>query len=229
MNTVVNIILLFAVFFTGSVRTESPKPANTDWNNTTLNTAARVNYLSPLEKDIVFEINKLRSNPAEYANEYIAPLAKRYQRRILYYPGDKPLLTREGISALNECIRELKRQKPLPLVYPSAGLSKAANDHVKDQSRTGQTGHLGSDRSHSKDRIERYGTWGVRIAENIAYGGMNAKQVVVYLLIDDGVRDRGHRKNFLNSDFKQVGVATGIHPGYGNMTVMEFAGKFAEK
>jgi len=229
MNTVANIILLFAVFFAGSVRTENPKPANADWNNTTLNTAARVNYLSPLEKEMIFEINKLRSNPAEYAREYIAPLAGKYQRRLLYYPGDDPLRTKEGVSALRECVRELKRQNPLPLLYPSLGLSRAANDHVKDQSRTGRIGHQGSDRSNSKDRIERYGSWGISIAENIAYGGMNARQVIIYLLIDDGVRDRGHRKNFLNPDFKRVGVATGSHPEYGNMSVMEFAGAFADK
>ena len=228
MKTVV-ILLLFVVFQIQTIRADDTNPGNADWNISTLNTAARVNYLSPLEKEIIFEINKLRSNPAKYAAQYIAPLAKRYQRRMLYYPGDKPLLTREGVSALNECVRDLKRQKTLPLLYPSAGLSKAANDHVKDQSRTGQVGHTGSDRSHSKERIERYGTWRVRIAENIAYGGITAQQIVVYLLIDDNVRDRGHRKNFLNPDFKQIGVATGSHPEYEKMTVMEFAGAFTDK
>lgn len=229
MNTVVSFILLFVVFFTGLVKTGNIKPANADWNNSTLNTTARVNYLSPLEKEMIFEINKLRSNPAEYATEYIAPLAGKYQRRLLYYPGDKPLLTKEGVAALKECVRELKKQKALPLLYPSPGLSSAANDHVKDQSRTGRLGHLGSDNSNSKTRMERYGTWKVSIAENIAYGGMNARQVIIYLLIDDGVRDRGHRKNFLNPDFRSVGVATGRHPGYGNMTVMDFAGAFKDK
>lgn len=227
MKTVANLILLF-VLFSNSAGGKNIYSTPADWNNSTLNTAANVNYLSPLEKEIIFEINKLRSNPAKYADEYIAPLANRYQRRMLYYPGDNPLPTHEGISALKECIRELKRQKPLPVLFPSAGLSKAANDHVKDQSRTGQTGHRGSDRSLSKDRIERYGTWKVRIAENIAYGGISARQIVIYLLIDDGVRDRGHRLNFLNPDFNQVGVAAGSHPDYGSMSVMELAGAFID-
>lgn len=229
MKTVAYIILLVAVLFQHTaVGGENTSSAHADWNNLKLNTAARVNYLSPLEKEIIFETNKLRSNPAKYAADYIAPLAKHYKHKLLYYPGDNPLATHEGISALKECIRELKRQKPLPLLYPSAGLSKAARDHVKDQSKSGKTGHKGSDRSHSKDRIERYGTWRVRIAENIAYGGNSAQQIVIYLLIDDGVRDRGHRKNFLNPDFKQIGVAAGRHPEYGNMTVMEFAGMFTD-
>lgn len=228
MKTVV--IILFLVTFQKNVyETEKTNVSNADWNNSALNTAVRANYLSPLEKEIVFEINKLRSNPAKYASEYIAPLGNRYRRRMLYYPGDKPLPTKEGISALNECVRVLKRQKPLPLIYPSLGLSKAANEHVKDQSRTGKIGHRGSDGSSSKDRMERYGTWHIRIAENIAYGGMNARQMIIYLLIDDGERDRGHRNIFLNPDLKRVGVATGSHPSYGNMTVMDFAGAFTDK
>lgn len=194
-----------------------------------LNTAANAGYLSPIEKEIIYEINLFRSNPARYAEKYIAPLANRYDGRLLYFPDDKPLKTREGVKALNECVRELKRAKPIQIVYPSKGLSKAAGDHVKDQSKTGRTGHQGSDRSDSKTRIERYGTWKTRIAENIAYGGITARQVVIYLLIDDGVSNRGHRTNFLQPDFKTIGVAAGKHPVYGEMYVMDFAGSFIEK
>ena len=228
MKKVIIIVLLLGIYsglnYAGNFAIQ-----NFEGDNNILNTAANANYLSQLEKEIIFEINKLRSNPAEYAEKYVAPLAKKYNRNILYYPEDKPLRTKEGVRALNECVRELRRQKSLPLVYPSEGLSKAAGDHVKDQSRTGRIGHFGSDRSNTKTRIERYGQWNIRIAENIAYGGITAQQIVIYLLIDDGVRDRGHRKTFLQPDFKMVGVATGKHPQFGTMSVMDFAGVFAEK
>lgn len=194
-----------------------------------LNTAANVSYLSPLEKEIIYEINLLRSNPAQYANNYIKPLTKNYKSKMLYYTGDKPLKTQEGVRALQECVRILHKTQSLSLVYPNRGLTKAAEDHVKDQSRSGRTGHRGSDGSDMNRRIERYGNWKVRIAENIAYGGFSARQIVIYLLIDDGIHDRGHRKNFLNPDYKMVGVATGSHPGYKTMWVMDFAGSFTEK
>ncbi|MDD4756212.1 MAG: hypothetical protein PHG29_09040, partial [Prolixibacteraceae bacterium] len=126
--------------------TSFASPPAYSWKISRLNTASNAGYLSPLEKEIILEINKLRSDPARYANEYIAPLAKNYKQRLLHYPGDLPLLTREGVAALNECVRELKRQKPLPLVSPDYGLTKAARDHVKDQSRSGRTEHLGSGR-----------------------------------------------------------------------------------
>lgn len=220
------VTLLLVLFFQVSLANVPKSTAHSIWEINALNTASEVRYLSPLEKEIILEINKLRSDPARYAEDFIAPLAKKYNRRLLYYPGDHPLLTNEGVNALYECVRDLKRQQPLPIIYPSEGLSLAAKDHVNDQSKTGRTGHQGSDRSTMRNRVERYGKWQARIAENIAYGGKTAQQIVIYLLIDDGVRDRGHRKNFLNPDFRMVGVATGSHPNYGLMSVMDFAGGF---
>ncbi len=220
------VTLLLVLFFQVSLANVPNIPAHSGWEISTLNTASEASYLTPLEKEIILEINKLRSDPARYANDYISPLAKKYDRRLLYYPGDQPLLTKEGVNALYECVRDLKRQQPLSIIYPSEGLTLAARDHVNDQSKTGRTGHQGSDNSNMRARIERYGKWEVRIAENIAYGAKTAQQIVIYLLIDDGVSDRGHRKNLLNSNFRMVGVATGNHPKYGLMSVMDFAGGF---
>jgi hypothetical protein len=224
MKTTVTLLLI--LFFQVSLAIIPKSPALSGWEIHALNTAAEANYLSSLEKEIILEINKLRTDPKRYAEDYIAPLAKKYDRRLLYYPGDQPLLTKEGVNALYECVRDLKQQQPLSIIFPSEGLTRAARDHVNDQSETGRTGHQGSDRSTMRNRIERYGTWEKRIAENIAYGGKTAQQIVIYLLIDDGVRDRGHRKNFLNPNFNVVGVATGSHPEYRFMSVMDFAGGF---
>ena len=194
-----------------------------------LNTAADVNYLSELEKEVVYEINLFRSNPSAYAEKYIAPLAQYYDKKILYYPGDKSILTKEGVNALRECVRALKEAAPAPVLYPDKLLTKAANDHQKDQAKTGKTGHIGKDRSNSRIRIERYGKWQVRIAENIAYGNTSARQIIIFLLIDDNVKSRGHRANLLQHDFKLVGVACGTHPRYTTMCVMEFAGGMENK
>ena len=77
--------------------------------------------------------------------------------------------------------------------------------------------------------MERYGKWEKRIAENIAYGGYSARQIIIYLLIDDGIKNRGHRKNFLNPAFSKIGVATGKHPSFGTMAVMDLAAGFKTK
>lgn len=212
--------------------TTGNSPATADgpnWNYPELNTAISADYLSSLEKEIILEINMLRSNPPKYATDHLEPLKKLYRQKILYYPDDKPLRTHEGVKALNECISELKKHPSLPLVFPSEGLTSAAQDHVKDQSVTGNTGHTGSDSSGFRERMERYGKWEIKIAENIAYGGNKARQIIIYLLIDDGVSSRGHRKNFLNPDLKTAGVATGAHPLFGTITVIDLAGSFITK
>jgi uncharacterized protein YkwD len=194
-----------------------------------LNTAVHAKYLSNLEKDVIYEINLFRSNPAQYAELYIAPLKKYYDGKILHYPGDKSIRTAEGVRALNECVQELRKSSFKPILNPDKTLSKAARDHQRDQQKSGRTGHKGSDQSDLRQRIERYGEWESRIGENIAYGNTSARQIVVFLLIDDGVRDRGHRATLLNPHFKVVGVACGSHPVYETMCVIDFAGGIRDK
>lgn len=202
--------------------------ANNSKTASDLNTAANASYLSPLEKEIIYEINLLRSNPAKYAKKYIAPLARHYKKNIFYYPNDTPIITQEGVEALHECVRELKKATPQPILYPSEALTKAAADHSNDQSKTGKTGHVGNDNSDIKTRIERYGKWKVRIAENISYGNSSARQIVIFLLIDDNVESRGHRLNLLYPDYNLIGVSTNTHPVYSTMCVMDFAGGIVE-
>jgi uncharacterized protein YkwD len=122
---------------------------------------------------------------------------QKIQPPLLYYPGDQPLLTKEGVNALYECVRDLKRQQPLPIIYPSEGLTLAARDHVTTSRKPGAPATRAATAAACATALNAM-EMGKRIAENIAYGGKTAQQIVIYLLIDDGVRDRGHRKNFLN-------------------------------
>lgn len=217
------IVFLFLLMVSAKAKAGDP---HSGWEIKTLNTAAEITYLTEFEKEVILEINKLRSNPALYAKEFIEPLASNYNGKKFFYPGDLPLITTEGVKAIFECVQYLQMVQPVPVLIPDKGLTQAAVDHVTDQSKSGKTGHKGRDQSGFRDRIERYGKWTVRIAENIAYGGISPQQVVIYLLIDDGVASRGHRKNFMNKDFTLVGVAEGNHPDYKRMCVMEFAARF---
>ena len=75
------------------------------------------------------------------------------------------------------------------------------------------------------DRIERYGKWSGTIGENIDYGDVkDGKDVILQLIVDDGVSSRGHRKNVFNPAFKTVGIAGGPHETYTSLYVMDYAG-----
>lgn len=62
------------------------------------------------------------------------------------------------------------------------------------------------------------------LSENISFGWKTAKDIVLSMIIDDGVKSRGHRMNLFNSNYKKIGVASGKHKAYEHCTVMDFFG-----
>jgi uncharacterized protein YkwD len=184
--------------------------------------------LSPLEKAVLDEMNLARSNPSQYAANLEA-LRKYYNGKSFRRPGEAALETREGASALDEAMRFLRQAKPLPALQISKGMCLGAKDQSFDQGQTGDVSHQGKDRSFSWDRVARYGEWKTPISENIAYDSGTARDIVINLIIDDGVPSRGHRNNIFNSSYLVTGVSCGSHPLFGGMCVCTFAGGFTEK
>ncbi len=181
-----------------------------------------------IEEAILAELNLARTQPATYAG--ILREYRSYIRgKLLERPGEIPVALREGVKAVDEAIAFLERRKPIAPLTMSRGLSAAAADHARDQGKTGQTGHSGSDRSTMTTRAERYGSWRKTIGENVAYGAASARDVVIQLIVDDGVASRGHRANIFNPDFLVVGLAFGDHPAYRSVCVQDFAGGFEDK
>lgn len=178
-------------------------------------------------RQVVDELNAARTHPREFAR-HLTRLAGYYSDDLLEMPGSVPVRTVEGVSAVQEAIRFLQNVKPLPPLTFSPGMSQAARDHVLDQGRSGQTGHVGSDGSKPYQRIERYGQWQGLSGENIAYGDDDPRMYVMQLIIDDGVPSRGHRENIFNPEFHVAGAAAGPHPIYRGMCVITLAAGFVE-
>ena len=185
-------------------------------------------YLSPEEQAIFEETNRVRANPAAYAAE-LENLRQYFDGKLLKLPGQTPMETEEGVSAVEEAIQALKATKSMSVLSFSKGMSLGAKDHVNDLGPTGQAGHYGTDGSKPDKRISRYGAWKGLTGENISYSPMNnAKWHVMQLIIDDGVKDRGHRKAILKPDYRMTGVACGPHAVYTTMCVMEYATEYQE-
>ena len=74
---------------------------------------------------------------------------------------------------------------------------------------------------------------GVRLmpgaTENIAFGDNQARQVVIQLLVDDGVPGRGHRDNILDGRWGAEGAACGPHRDYRQICVMDYAVRYVER
>ncbi|MDR0443449.1 MAG: hypothetical protein LBH44_08600 [Treponema sp.] len=202
-----------------------------NWDIRSLDTAANADYLSGIEKDVILEMNKVRADPKKYAELYIKPMLQYFNGKNYSVPGQITIVTQEGAAAVNECITALGKAASAGILSPEKGLSLAAKDHVTDQSKTGQTGHTGSDKSTPQIRMNRHGGFGgtYSLGENIAYGETTGRNIVVGLLVDDGVPGRGHRENIMKQTFTQTGTAYGTHTQYRTSCTITYASGYKSK
>ena len=176
---------------------------------------------------LVREMNLARENPAGYA-AYIENVRSHFDGSQVVLPGGTRVRSKEGVRALDDAIRFLRQARPQAPLALSTGMSRAAADHCADQA-AGRRGHDGSDRSSPGARISRYGEWSGAWGENLAYGKTNARDIIMALIIDDGLPARKHRKNIFNPKFNVAGAAFGPHAVYRTVCSIDFAGGYADQ
>lgn len=193
---------------------------------TTTTAASTTLTPSALEADVLRELNLLRANPKGYA-AILRSWSGRYDGKILRAPGQsRAIQTVEGEAALDEAIAVVEAAGDAHTMTWTDALSVAANDHVKAQGATRTIGHRGEDGSNSLQRISRHGRSRGRSAEVIDYGWRDARSIVIDLLVDDGIADRGHRRALLDPLYTTAGVSCGSHARYGLMCVVEMAERY---
>jgi uncharacterized protein YkwD len=171
-------------------------------------------FASETSVKVLQEINLARTAPQQYADTLAQRMAG--------------VRTRQGQRSLEEAVAFLRKASPLPPLSYSEGMASGALRHVEDQGSKGTFGHQGSDRSNPWDRMSANGKWTGCAGENISYGYDDPGMIVATLIVDDGVRGRGHRKNIFNRSFAVAGIACGPHARYREMCVIDFAGGFVE-
>lgn len=132
--------------------------------------------LTGREQEMINEINSLRSNPAKYCTYVESYLQKND------VDEDVKVVAKELVAIL----KKMKPLNPLtinPVMYNDAkqyGLLMAKKNVFEHSS------------------LPYY--------ENLSLGYRNIRDAIVDLLIDDGIPDRGHRKNLLSEKIQQVAV-----------------------
>jgi uncharacterized protein YkwD len=179
--------------------------------------------IEQIKKEVIFETNRIRTNPKAYI-----PILERYLENfddnILTKPDKNECIeTQEGPKAYKEAIEFLKNQKPINEIEFDEEASKVAEEYAKILSNSGEEDH-GEDESHIEERVEKYLDYDFSISECIDFGGSTGIEVIVNLLVDDGVKLRTHRDNLFSNKFQYYGVAVATHPEYDYCTVIDYFG-----
>lgn len=174
-----------------------------------------------LEDEVFKAQNEIRKNPQSFIPK-LKDTLKYFRDKILHKPGEDPIQTYEGAQAVEEAIEFLKQQRPVPELKLCKEITSACRDHCKDIGPRGQTTHEGIDGKNISDRIEKYCEWDGACAENLDFGFRRADNIILNLVIDDGVKERYQRANLFHPELKYCGVGAGLHKDYGICVVIGY-------
>ena len=166
------------------------------------NTAANAGYMNAEEKKLIYIINLMRTNPVLFANTVLSK-----------YPDSAYMTSLKNSSYYKSLLVTLRKQEPLGLLYPDSVCYVSANCHAVTAGKNGYVGH--------ERQTEDCKTKWVFNGECCDYGHNQALDILMSLLIDDGVPSLGHRKICL-SPYNKIGVSLQPHKIYSNNTVLDF-------
>ena len=167
-------------------------------------TSRGIPYLNDEEQKVVLFMNMARHDGPLFAETFLDTYVE--ENRV------------ENSSYLKSLYRDLKNTSGLLPLVPEEDLTAVAQGHATRSGKTGHVGHRDIYRRFAPLRGDPYSAWG----ENCSYGYHEAIGIVVILLIDEGIKGAGHRKNILNPEFNSVGVAIRPHKTYQVNCVMDF-------
>lgn len=200
------LLIILSLFFNTNAPTSFSKAEQEKCN-----TAKDASYLNQIEKDVIYYINLVRLNPQKFEKSILSPYLK-----------ENPEYSRKHSKSL---IRDLKKEKTKAILAPTKKLYDFANHHAKTTGKKGRVGHKSvkgkNYEARSKHLLDSY----TYVGENIHYGANNALEIVIDLLVDDGVKDKGHRENILFSEFRYCSASLQPHKKYKYNCVMDFGGK----
>lgn len=169
-----------------------------------LNTGSEQEYLNEEEKKVILFMNMAR---------FDGPL---FERTFLQSYIQENL--QENNSYIRSLRKDLKKTAGLRPLVPEKDLTALAQEHARKFGEKGRTGHGDFNKRYEPLLGNPYN----HVGENCSYGYEQAVDIVVSLLIDEGVKSLGHRKNILAPDFNSVGAAIRPHKTYRTNCVTAF-------
>lgn len=190
-----------------------------------MNTSELLIDFDDFKNSILTESNRIRADPTSYVpilKEYISYFTN--NDNILYRPNATPIETYDGVKSYENAISFLKRQRPVNTLTYDERISKAAQEHANDLGILGLFTHDSKDGKNVSERIDKYCEWEVACCENIDLGGRTGVDVIVSLLVDDGLENKVHREHLFRPEFTHVGIGVSKHKDYETVVVIDYIG-----
>jgi hypothetical protein len=203
--------VLFLLSTNSIAQTSKPAPASPlavyskEWNKTeylACNTAKNVLYMTKKEKDVIYVLNLIRRYPQLFVETVLSK-----------YPGFEESTAVGGIDYYKTLVDTLNDMDPLDLLVPDRKCYQSAYCHA---SSSGAIGFVGHERKTTACSARKYFN-----GECIDYGFSDALDIVLHLLIDEGIASLGHRYICLG-DYTGLGVSIQPHTVYKYCCVMDF-------
>jgi uncharacterized protein YkwD len=213
MKYLVSVSLVFITISlfsqTGNINSGSVSPLASYshvWNDikySRCNTAANAAYMSYTEKNVIYILNLIRANPSLFVKTVL-----------LKYPsasGNDYLA--ENAFYFKSLVNTLEKLEPLNILSPDKDCFESATCHASSSGILGYVGHKRVNRDCEKKKTYN--------GECCDYGHKDPLDIVLSLLIDEGIPSLGHR-NVMLSGYSKVGVSVQPHKKYGTNAVFDF-------
>ena len=183
-----------------------------------------------IQRDLFIELNNLRKNPKSYIPLIELEMKSLKKSNILKKrDSNLQIQTVEGKDAYIEAINFLQNQEGVPPVKEESRLNSAALDLVKDIGTRGVVSHQDQYGQYVSERIEKYCEWDYSATEVIEVSSKNPQDILISLIVDDGLKNRPDRMTLFNPAYNFVGISCGMHSEYEIVTVIVFTGSIRQK
>ena len=183
-----------------------------------------------IQRELFIELNNLRKNPKSYIPLIELEMKSLKKNNILKKrDSNLQIQTVEGKDAYIDAINFLQNQEGVPPVKEESRLNSAALDLVKDIGTRGVVSHQDQYGQYVSERIEKYCEWDYSASEVIEVSSKNPKDILISLIVDDGLKNRPDRMTLFNPAYNYVGISCGMHSEYEIVTVIVFTGSIRQK
>lgn len=158
--------------------------------------------MSPEERKIIYILNLMRKNPKLFARTVITN-----------YPTTSGQRWLVNVDEYKSLLDTILKMKPVNSLKPDQKCYASSQCHAASTGPSGYVGHGRIDK-HCDSLLYYNG-------ECIDYGYTGALDIIMHLLIDEGVPSLGHRLICI-SGYRGLGVSIQSHKQYGHMAVLDF-------